>query len=198
MTRTYTLPHIRTDQHETDVDFVDHGDVGPASARARSARPGDVIGLSGPGRPKIEEVFDADRHLVAADMSALPPAGAMPRDARGVALLEVNSEGDRQALDAPPGVELLWLIHPRPHEPSAAQEEAARALSWRGGRVRTCIAGETGAIRALRRLVRAERGVARGDAYVSGYRRIGLTGDGHQAAEREEDAADERALAGAA
>jgi NADPH-dependent ferric siderophore reductase len=121
----------------------------------------------------------------------------MPRDARGVALLKVTAEEDQQALDARPGVEVRWMVHPEPHEPSPAQEAAAWALPWPEGRVQTCIAGETGVIRALRNLVRAECGWGRGDAYVSGYWTIGLTEDGHQATKCDEDAADERALAGA-
>ena len=43
-----------------------------------------------------------------------------------------------------------------------------RALPWPGGRVRTRVAGEAGVLRMLRRHLRAERGVAWGDACISG------------------------------
>ena len=35
--RTYTVRHIRPERGEMDIDFVDHGDTGPASAWARGA-----------------------------------------------------------------------------------------------------------------------------------------------------------------
>lgn len=191
VTRTYTVRHWRPDALELDVDFVDHGLDGPASAFANRAVPGDVCGLSGPGPVKVSE-FAADWYLVAADMSALPVAAAtleaMPRDARGVAIFEITSAEDRQEIDAPEGIAQHWLMHPDPHVPSTAQEEMIRGLDWPEGRVQTCVAGESGAIRALRAYLHQERGLDRRDAYVSGYWKIGLVEDQHQVEKRRESA----------
>ena len=46
--RTYTIRALRRDQQELDVDFVLHGDNGPASAWASNAQPGDVLQIVGP------------------------------------------------------------------------------------------------------------------------------------------------------
>lgn len=189
--RTYTVRYWRPEVLEVDVDFVDHGDGGPASAFANRAQVGDFCGFSGPGPVKLTE-FAADWYLVAADMSALPVAAAtleaMPRDARGVAIFEVTHPDDRQQIDAPEGIEQRWLIHPDPHQASTAQEEAIRGLDWFEGRVQTCIAGESGVIKALRAYLHQDRGIDRADTYISGYWKIGLVEDQHQIEKRSENA----------
>ncbi|MEM9431166.1 MAG: siderophore-interacting protein [Pseudomonadota bacterium] len=195
--RTYTVRHARPAECEIDIDFVAHGDEGPASAWAERAASGDLLGFAGPADPKLTQ-FDADWYLIAADMSALPVAAAsleaLPREARGVALFEITEEADRQPIDAPAGVEQIWMVHADPHVPSTAQEDYLRDIAWPEGRVRTMIAGETGVVRALRHLARAERGVDRKAAYASGYWRIGLAEDEHQKVKRAEADADERLL----
>lgn len=138
----------------------------------------------GPGAPKVTD-FSADWYLVAADPSAIPVAAAtlesMPRDAKGIAIFEVPEIDDQQAIDAPAGIDIHWLIHPHPTAPSQQQEEFLRAFDWPEGRVQTCIAGESGVIRALRAMLHQERKIPREDTYISGYWKIGLVEDEHQA-----------------
>lgn len=187
--RTYTVRHYRADAQEMDIDFVDHGPNGPASAWAGQAAPGGFLGFAGPGPAKVTR-FDADWYLVAADPSALPVAAAtleaMPRDAKGVAIFEITSEADKQDIDAPAGIALHWLVHPNPAQPSTAQETLIRALDWPEGRVQTCIAGESGVIRALRAFLHQEKALPRQDTYISGYWKIGLVEDEHQKMKRAE------------
>jgi len=182
-TRTYTVRHFRHAELEMDIDFVAHGDEGPASAWALKAEPGSFCGFAGPGNIKLTS-FYADWYLVAADMSALPVAAAtleaMPRDAAGVAVFEVQSEADRQDIAAPPGIDMHWLVQPDPHSPSEAQERLIRSFDWREGVVQTCVAGESGVIRSLRAFLRNEKNLPKQDAYVSGYWKIGLVEDEHQ------------------
>ena len=197
--RTYTVRFARPELGEIDVDFVAHGSEGVASAWAEAARPGDFCGFGGPGDPKLVD-FDADWYLIAADMSALPVAAAaleaLPRDAKGLAVFEITAPEDKQQIDAPPGMVQRWLVHDHPHRDSTAQIDLLRALDWPTGRVRTMMAGETGAIQALRALARSERGVDRKACYASGYWRIGLREDEHQKIKRDEAQAEERALKG--
>ena len=198
ITRTYTVRAARPALGEIDIDFADHGDEGPASAFARSAQPGDVMGFNGPAKPKLTE-FDADWYLIAADMSALPVAAAtleaLPKAAKGLAVFEIAAAEDRQEIDAPPGVEQHWLVHGDPSQASRAQLELIEGYDWPEGRVKTMIAGENAVIRDLRVLVRAERGVDRKDGYASGYWKIGLTEDGHQQVKRGDAEADEARIA---
>lgn len=187
--RTYTVRAYDPVQQTLTIDFVAHGEDGPAARWASHAKPGDYLGFAGPSTPKVAH-FEADWYLVAADLSALPVAAAaleaMPRDAKGVAIFEITSPEDRQQIDMPEGIETHWLIHPDPHSASTAQEELIRRLDWPDGRVQTCIAGESGVIRALRAFVTQEKALPRKDAYISGYWKIGLVEDEHQKVKRAE------------
>lgn len=188
VTRTYTVRAFREDSLELDIDFVAHGDNGPASRWAIQAGPGSFCGFAGPSLPKLT-TFHADAYLLAADMSALPVAAvtleAMPRDSTGVAIFEILSEADRQEIDAPPGIDIRWIVSPDPHKPSHAQEEIIRSLKWSGS-LQTCIAGESGVIRSLRAYLHNEMAVPRENTYISGYWKIGLVEDEHQAEKRAE------------
>ncbi|MCF2905402.1 siderophore-interacting protein [Octadecabacter sp. CECT 8868] len=187
--RTYTIRYIRPDLGEIDIDFVDHGDAGPASAWARRCVSGDLAGFAGPGPIKLKE-FYADAYIVAADMSALPVAAAtleaMPRDAKGVAFLEITTPEDQQNVAAPKGVDVHWLIHSDPHQQVTQSVDLIAALPEFTGPVQTCIAGESSMIKALREEIINRRGVPKSDAYISGYWKIGLVEDEHQAAKRAE------------
>lgn len=187
--RTYTIRYVRPDAGEIDIDFVDHGDAGPASAWARRCAVGDIAGFAGPGPIKLKDYY-ADTYVVAADMSALPVAAAtleaMPRDAKGVAFLEVTSPEDKQDVIAPEGVDVHWLVHPDPHRVGTQSIDHISALPAFTGTVQTCIAGESGMIKALRQEIINRRGVPKGDAYISGYWKIGLIEDEHQQQKRAE------------
>ncbi len=185
--RTYTVRAFDREAREMSIDFVAHGENGPASRWASHAKPGDFIGFAGPSAPKVTK-FDADWYIVAADPSALPVAAAtleaMPRDAKGVAVFEVTSLDDVQTINAPEGVEMHWLEHSDPNIASGAQEDFLRSMNWPDGRVQTCIAGESGVIRALRAFLHQEMNLPREDTYISGYWKIGLVEDEHQAMKR--------------
>lgn len=187
--RTYTVRHYRKDAQELDIDFVAHGDNGPASSWAMRAKEGSFLGFAGPSGPKVT-YFEADWYLVAADPSAIPVAAAtleaMPRDAKGVALFEVTSLDDKQEINAPDGIDVHWIEHTEPSEDSDAQEAFIRTLDWPEGRVQTCIAGESHVIRSLRAFLQHEKQVAKKDLYISGYWKIGLIEDEHQAYKRAE------------
>jgi NADPH-dependent ferric siderophore reductase len=185
--RTYTVRNFRKDFLELDIDFVAHGDEGPASAFAMSAKEGDFLAFRGPSEVKISEYY-ADWYLLAADMSALPVASAtlevMPRDAKGLAIFEVQTEDDIQDIAAPEGVDIRWLIQSDPHVASRAQEAVIRATELPAGVIQTCIAGESGVIKSLRGFLTNETEIAKKDIYISGYWKIGLIEDEHQAQKR--------------
>ncbi|SFR47683.1 NADPH-dependent ferric siderophore reductase, contains FAD-binding and SIP domains [Yoonia tamlensis] len=187
--RTYTIRYVRPEQGEIDIDFVDHGDAGPASAWARRCVAGDIAAFAGPGPVKLADYY-GDTYVIAADMSALPVAAAtleaMPRDAVGVAYLAVTSRDDQQAINAPAGVDVQWIVHPDPHEPAQQAVAKIKELPELTGVVQTCIAGESTMIKELRAEIINRRGVPKNDAYISGYWKIGLIEDEHQQVKRAE------------
>ncbi|MEM7242685.1 MAG: siderophore-interacting protein [Pseudomonadota bacterium] len=187
--RTYTVRSYREDVGELDIDFVAHGDNGPASAWAARAKEGSFLGFAGPSEPKVVD-FSADWYLIAADPSAIPVAAAtleaMPRDAKGIAIFEVPSPEDKQDIDMPEGIEQHWLIHEEAHHASTQQEDFIRNLDWPEGRVQTCIAGEQSVVKALRGYLHQELNIPRDQTYISGYWKIGLIEDEHQEMKRAE------------
>ncbi|MEM8796601.1 MAG: siderophore-interacting protein [Pseudomonadota bacterium] len=189
--RTYTVRAFRKESLELDIDFVAHGDDGPASRWANKAKPGSFCGFRGASLPKVQS-FYADFYLLAADMSALPVASAtleaMPRDAKGFAVFEIHSEADRQEIAAPSGVSIKWIVNPDTHQVSMRQLDEIRALDWPQGSVQTCIAGESNTIKAVRQYLYENTDLNKKDAYISGYWKVGLIEDEHQIAKKKDAA----------
>ena len=183
VTRTYTVRSVDPEAREIAVDFVVHGDSGIAAPWAAAARPGDTLSLAGPGGGYAPDPA-ADAHVFAGDASALPAIAAaleaLPATARGFAYLEA----EKQALDAPAGVEVHWI------GPAAADYDPARlagalaASSWPDGVVQVFVHGERESVKALRRVL-ADRGVPRERLSISGYWAFGRTEDRFQAEKRE-------------
>lgn len=189
--RTYTVRHVRKDQQEMDIDFVYHGDAGPASAWAKRTQPDDFCGFAGPGPVKVAS-FYADRYLIVADMSALPVAAAtleaMPDDAKGMAIFEILAEDDRQDFRVPAGIECHWIVNSDSHSPNDRILQMVTAIDWPECRIQTCIAGESGMVKSLRKELLGKRGLSKDDCYLSGYWKIGLIEDEHQKMKRAEAA----------
>lgn len=152
--RTYTVRAYRPEIAELDVDFVLHGadtgHGGPASTWAASAATGDEVALLGPDRPGSGRMWGCEwsppetaRHLVlAGDETAVPAMAAiaesLPASARGVACAEVPTVDDIQCWNAPPGLEIRWLVRQRstgstPHG-ALLEASVARALDELRGR----------------------------------------------------------------
>ncbi|WP_437663841.1 siderophore-interacting protein [Sorangium sp. So ce1182] len=172
ITRTYSVRRYDARAGELDVDFVLHGDDGPASRWARRAAPGGRIGVAGPSGPD-PMLGPADWYLLAGDLAALPAIGALlealPATARGHAVVAVPDEADVQQLERPPQVALTWLPLGGKHAPGPELEEAVRTLTWPSGRVFAWVAGESASVRALRDHLRGERGLGRDAMYAVPY-----------------------------
>ncbi|MGO4785271.1 siderophore-interacting protein [Cryobacterium sp. W22_MBD10_FK3] len=118
--RTYTVRHARPEHREVDIDFVTHGDAGPASRWVRAALVGDEVAIVGPvshgDNPSVGIEWapgNANTVLIAGDETAAPAIcailSALPRTARGCAYIEVPENGDAHDTDAPAGVTVTWL-----------------------------------------------------------------------------------------
>lgn len=121
--RTYTTRAVRAESEEVDVDMVVHtpapGEtVGPASQWIATAAVGDPMLLLGPNALANEDPggvdfvppAQTDRFLIAGDATAAPAIAVileqLPRDARGIAVVEVDTAADAAYLPAHPGIEV--------------------------------------------------------------------------------------------
>ncbi|KSM23751.2 siderophore-interacting protein [Pseudomonas aeruginosa] len=122
--RTYTIRALRAEQEEVEVEFVLHGENGPASAWATHARIGDRLQLAAPNRQYGDDPGGYEwkppagvRHiLLIADETALPAVAGILEELAGEAeppvveaFLEVPGEADILDLPAIPGARLHWL-----------------------------------------------------------------------------------------
>lgn len=183
--RTYTVRKFNPDTRELDIDFVLHGDEGPASAWAMHASVGDAIPVGGPGPKKLVD-FSADWFLIAGDMTALPALSVnveqLPRNARGYVAIEILDSGDVQELPFPEGVEVHWVVNPHPSEDHHPLLDKIREFEFLPGKPSMWVAGEFHTSRAIRRYLKFEKNVQRDELYASSYWHIGLSEDRHKVA----------------
>ena len=185
--RTYTVRNHREQLNELDVDFVLHGDGGPASVWAASAQPGDAITIAGPGGKKLLD-FSADWFVLAGDMTALPAIGVnieqLPPRARGYAVIEIPHESDIQTFQTPDAFDIHWVANPAPAKESTRLLDKIRQLPWLEGNPSIWAACEFGNMRALRRYFKQEKEVAKNALYVSSYWKRGLSEEQHKKVKR--------------
>jgi NADPH-dependent ferric siderophore reductase len=163
------------------IEFVLHGDSGPASAWAGRAKVGDLLGL---GIRTGKKATTADWYLFAGDETALPAIAAqiasLPAHAKGVALLEVNSEEGCFELSAPPGLTISWLF--RRGIAPAASDLLCRQLSettipaaplcryiW--------VAGEAAMINQVRAYAKTQLDLVHGELHATVYWSAGISED---------------------
>lgn len=187
--RTYTIRAQR--KGEIDIDFALHtetasGSAGPATEWAMAARIGDRIMVGGPG-PAKPLPAGHDFYLLAGDMTALPAISVnlemLPPDAKGLAVLEVLSEADKQALSCPEGVEIRWLVNPRPGLDIVLPAEA-RSVNRPAGSLYGWCASEFSTMQQLRAWLRDEQGLGSDRLYISSYWKSGLTEEAHKEVKR--------------
>lgn len=177
--RSYSVRRFDPHARELDLEFVDHGDGGPASAWAASAAPGDEAGVLADGVYYVPSE-GTDWQLLVGDESAVPALVSIleqaPADLRALVFLEVPSPDDVRQLPALPGVEVRWLARTDPRAlPGALALETVRAAEFPRGRPFCFVAGENALPTGLRRVLVRERGVPKSDIAFVGYWRHGAS-----------------------
>lgn len=188
--RTYTVRAVDHEAGTIAVDFVVHGDEGRAGPWAATARPGDLLALSGPGGGYAPSTDPAVTHVLLGDDSALPAIGsaleALPAAATGVALVEVAGPADEQPLAHPAGLDLRWLHRDATGaEPGTLLLAATRELPRASRPVQVFAHGERTAVKAIRRLLQDEWGLEKADLSLSAYWARGRAEDRFQEEKRE-------------
>lgn len=173
--RNYTVRSFRPEARELDVDFVVHGDEGVATRWAQRTQPGDRVALLDQGRG-YDAPAGADFHLLAADETGLPAVAGilrdLPRDARGLAIVEIAHADDAQDCGAPDGVEVRWLVRGDGERPGAAALAGVEAWTPPAGAVVSAyLVGEQQLPAGARRHLVAH-GVPKANIAFSGYWRL--------------------------
>jgi NADPH-dependent ferric siderophore reductase len=185
--RSYTVRAHHPGRRAIDIDFVLHGGphgdgLGPATRWALTAKPGDVIGRYGPSAAYARPLGRADWYLLAGDQTALPAIAtlieALPAGVRVLAWVEVGGPADEQHIDTRAEVTMHWLHRgDTPAGRSDALLEAVRAAEFPSGEASAWLAGESSAVRALRRHLVDDRGLEKRSIEFAGYWRLKLTQD---------------------
>lgn len=212
--RTYTIRALRPEAGEVDIDFVLHGETGPASRWATHARVGDRIGLLAPDAQVADSSqgfewkppADVQRVLLVADDTALPAVAGIledlarwPHPPQVQAFLEVAHDADVLPLAAPVGAQLFWLAREgaahgqllqqavqarvgplglRAAEQDLAEIDIDQDILWeqasaQGGGLYAWVAGEAGAVMAIRRHLVKDCGIDKRAITFMGYWRHG-------------------------
>lgn len=181
--RTYTIRAQRAS--EIDVDFALHGlgkSGGPATRWAVAAEVGNTITLGGPGpaKPLIEPF---ERCFIVGDMTALPAISVnlekLDQAARGKAVIEIISKDDIQQLKHPTGVEIDWVINPKPGSYDVLSNHVQN-LPWQDVKTYAWVACEFSTMKALRTYFREVRKLDKTELYVSSYWKNGSDEEKHR------------------
>jgi NADPH-dependent ferric siderophore reductase len=179
--RVYTIREIDAARGELAVDMVTHaGEATPGSDFARRARPGDIVGITGPGGG---EAPDARRLVLAGDDTALPAIARiledLSADAFASVIVEVDGPADEIALPSRARTDIRFL-HRRGAEPGTLGllPRALQALDWDriGPDPFVWAACEFADFKAIRCYLRQERGMARDRHMAASYWRRGRAG----------------------
>lgn len=118
--RTYTVRDVRPEHFQVDVDFVAHGDHGPAARWLLDAKPGDEVLLVGPDARSLDSQVGIDWHpgtagrvLLVGDETAAPAICAIlegcDRELHVDAFIEVPTGGDVLPVDSRHADAIRWL-----------------------------------------------------------------------------------------
>lgn len=181
--RTYTHRGIDLEKNEMTIDFVAHGDDGPASSWAIHALPGDKLGIG--MRSKSDPLHpEADWYLLAGDATAIPVLGVilerLPETAQGIAYIEVHGPEDEQVLLNKSGVKIVWLHNPVAGEGNLLVDAIKQTALPEEGEVRKFgyIAAEFTAVRNIRKFLRVQKDWELEELYAYSYWKYGVAEDG--------------------
>jgi len=190
--RTYTVAKQRSQPNEIDVDFMLHtsNDGSPhgiAAPWSLDAQANDEISLFGPGPAKFINV-DAECFLLAADMTALPALTAnlklLPAEARGMAFIEILSEADKQDLQKPEHIEIIWVVNEAPGSDESPLFHAIQEADRQTGKLSVWAACEFKTMKKIRQYLKVELGVEKSHLYISSYWKKGNTEEEHKIAKQ--------------
>jgi NADPH-dependent ferric siderophore reductase len=161
-----------------ELNFILHGDSGPASRWASQARPGEMLTLAGPrGGYAIDP--KVSRYVLIGDATALPAiasiAEALPAMAQAEVIVEVADCREEQPLLSVASVRVHWL-HSDTEAPGTTGriELAVQAPSFEPSDCRIWLAGESFMVRAVLTHLLVDRRICPRAICAKGYWKLGV------------------------
>ncbi|GHA25655.1 siderophore-interacting protein [Devosia pacifica] len=152
--RDYTPRAFDAQRLRLDIDFVLHGDEGPASAWASQARIGQKAVIAGP-RGSLIVPMTFDWYLLAGDETGLPAIARrleeLPSGAPVIAVLEVADAAEEQVFETQADLALHW-VHRNGAAPGTTRliSQKLTELEFPKGDAYAFIASEANASRAAK------------------------------------------------
>lgn len=178
--RTYTHRSIDADNNLIVIDFVNHGDNGPASAWARHAEIGDQLGVAMKIRPTVLYP-EADWYLLVGDATALPVMNVilecLPPTARGHCIFEVPTPEDAKIAVLHPGFSVDWLYNEHPENGSTLFERVKEVNVPNSATTFAYVACEYSSVKHIRQHFKEERAWANKEFYAFSYWKAGVAED---------------------
>lgn len=180
--RTYTLRALDVKKEEMIIDFVAHGDEGPASFWAIHAKKGDAIGVMMKGKSK-PLYTEANRYFLLGDHTALPVISViletLPKEAKGEVFLEVFDESDMLDLKKPENVKINWIEDNHPGLRSSLVK-TIKKIEFQGGDF-VFAACEHGFAKQIQSFLRSKTVLERKNWQVYAYWKYGVSEDASSA-----------------
>lgn len=178
--RTYTHRAIDVAKNLIAIDFVNHGDNGPASAWARHAAVGDQLGVAMKIRPTVHYP-KADWYLLVGDATALPILSVIlesfPSSAKGHCIIEVPTPQDRQDAAIPAGFSVEWLYNAHPEEGSLLPDYVRAVKIPTSSPTFAYIACEYRSVKTIRHYFKEELNWTNKSYYAFSYWKAGAAED---------------------
>lgn len=189
--RTYTHRGIDLDKKEMYIDFVAHGDEGPASNFAINAAIGDELGIAMGG--DASELYPiVDWYLLVGDATAIPVLGAilesLPKGVNVDAFIEVQSEEDIQDLKKEARLNIQWIVNPTPGQNSLLAANVIEAVKEKESNSSKFgyVAAEFSTVKELRNFLRKDCQWAREELNAYSYWKYGKAESASEADRRAE------------
>jgi len=183
--RTYTHRGFDAAKNEMYIDFVAHGENGPASAWALHCKKSDVLGVA--VKEDKEELYPrADWYLLVGDATAIPVLAtilaSLPAHTKGKCIIEVHGKEDEQALETKANIDIYWLYNPNP-ETSGILAQEVRKIAFPDTSRFAYVAAEFSMVKEIRSYLRKEMNWKQEEVSAYSYWKAGISED-HSAVER--------------
>ncbi|MDQ8708135.1 siderophore-interacting protein [Streptomyces sp. LHD-70] len=169
--RAYTVRNHPSPEPRIDIDVVLHG-KGPAARWAEVASPGQEVSFSGP-KGGFSRDPQAEFYLLAGDESAQPAvftiAESLPPGMHGSVYLEVDGPQAEMEVTWTADLDVVWVHRAAGRPKGEALRDAVLEAPVPHQHVAAWVAGESGAVRDIRRHFTDVIGLDRRGAYAKGY-----------------------------